>query len=251
MVSYRCPECKSPIESPESLCPKCSRSIAVPAGTSAAVDMNMLRSLLRRARAAISAKRGAILVCLGIGIVICFLLTVWPTIYRYDHINTRGSVSPVRVNRLTGKTEILYPIGWQEAAKAPASSPTRDQLSRAIWTDLPASQVAKIAGNAEIDPSSGVMTLHAYNGSDWHLSEVMIELTVNPMPTDRIVPPVPPGFIFDETTFTGRRYRLLHKYTFGPSPFESQDFTANLGFKISPQQSWSFRVVGAKGTIGN
>jgi hypothetical protein len=48
----------------------------------------------------------------------CFVIFgafVWPTIWRYDHIHESGGTRPVRINRFTGRTEILYSTGWTEA----------------------------------------------------------------------------------------------------------------------------------------
>src|SRR5437588_4974215 len=40
---------------------------------------------------------------------------VWPTRYKYDHINLQGNVLPVRIDRFTDKTELLDASGWHEA----------------------------------------------------------------------------------------------------------------------------------------
>lgn len=64
-----------------------------------------------------------------------FGMFVWPTRYRYDKMNVQANaVVPVRIDRITGKTEILYPSGWQLAAAA--SDPD---------TELPPAELEKIS----------------------------------------------------------------------------------------------------------
>ena len=51
-------------------------------------------------------------------LIALFGLLVWPTAYRYDHIEVGKETSyPVRQNRFTGSTEILYPSGWRTASE--------------------------------------------------------------------------------------------------------------------------------------
>ena len=46
-----------------------------------------------------------------------FGMFVWPTRYRYDQTTMNDNVLPVRVDRMTGRTEILFPVGgeWPRA----------------------------------------------------------------------------------------------------------------------------------------
>lgn len=56
------------------------------------------------------------------GVVVLLLgIFVWPTMYRYDKLNMKY---PVRINRLTGATQVLYPDGWQPMGNASNSSQT-------------------------------------------------------------------------------------------------------------------------------
>lgn len=48
---------------------------------------------------------------IAIVLVLLLLVFVWPTMYRYDKMDQKW---PVRINRVTGKTEILYSDGWQD-----------------------------------------------------------------------------------------------------------------------------------------
>lgn len=47
-------------------------------------------------------------------LVLSFILLVWPTPYRYDHIAYIGSRLPVRINRITGVAEVLRMSGWSQ-----------------------------------------------------------------------------------------------------------------------------------------
>ena len=47
-----------------------------------------------------------------------FVLYVWPSAYRYDHVTIDGDIYPVRIHRLTGVAEILAPdAGWLKAGE--------------------------------------------------------------------------------------------------------------------------------------
>ncbi len=48
-----------------------------------------------------------------LAIVAAFVLFVWPTRYRYDHVVTEGETYPVRIDRFTGDADMLTPDdGW-------------------------------------------------------------------------------------------------------------------------------------------
>lgn len=49
---------------------------------------------------------------------IIFALTVWPTIYRYDRLG----ISPVRINRITGKAWRLSSSGWELLTPPPTAA---------------------------------------------------------------------------------------------------------------------------------
>ncbi len=53
-----------------------------------------------------------VLILGAIGLV-AVLLYGWPTLYRYDHIETRAGSLPVRIHRITGRAEMLTLKGWK------------------------------------------------------------------------------------------------------------------------------------------
>lgn len=187
-------------------------------------------------KAIVHGHRRFVLTIMAALLVLTFLLAVWPTVWRYDHMNLGGSVYPVRINRLTGRTERLVPSGWSVMGGG-----TEGKVER---LPLPATELAKITGNLKIEPSfhDGYINFHAYNGSAWTVTEITIELTAEPTPPRG---DLPPGFKLDETVVSQRPYKLSG---YALAPFNSGKFIERLLFEPEPGRTWSFRVVGAKGT---
>ena len=153
--------------------------------------------------------------------VVTFALVVWPTIYRYDHINNRETVLPVRIHRLTGVTEILYPPGWRVTEHTDAlSTPLRE---------LSFHQVEKLNSTAGVYRST--VSCKIYNGSDWRIREIVINLCV-----------------FDAATQTpviDRDYRLSNDYF--TDPLETGIFRDYVGFDVQRGQELSWSIKRAKG----
>jgi len=70
------------------------------------------------------------LVCLAIAAA--FVMWVWPTRYRYDHMTVDGNLVPVRIDRINGDADMLVPDdGWepvespQDAAPGGGSAPQK------------------------------------------------------------------------------------------------------------------------------
>src|SRR5260370_26958671 len=79
---------------------------------------------------------------------------------------------PVRIDRFSGKTEILLLDGWHTADRGKAAE---SQIP--AGQKLPAEEVAKLTGQAQIT-SYGWVEIEVYNGSDWKLSEITALVTV-------------------------------------------------------------------------
>lgn len=63
-------------------------------------------------------KRVFIGIAAGTIVVLIFIIFVWPTPYFYLTTSLSGDTCPVRVNRITGKAEVLIGVrGWVEAKK--------------------------------------------------------------------------------------------------------------------------------------
>ena len=46
-------------------------------------------------------------------LALVFVVYVWPTRWRYDHLTMDGNIVPVRIDRFTGDTDMLVPDeGW-------------------------------------------------------------------------------------------------------------------------------------------
>lgn len=114
------------------------------------------------------AKFGIVLLCF----VLIVLLTVfvWPTRYRYDHTNIGGRRLPVRMDRVSGRTEVLSEGGWRSPEKLKSAKP------RPIG--LPYSEQEKIDGRGGIDPGySDRWEVSLYNGTEWRVTELVVELS--------------------------------------------------------------------------
>ena len=81
-------------------------------------------------------------------LALAFILWVWPTRFRYDHLSTEGNTYPVRIDRLSGDADMLVPDeGWvpvegtegngNEAAPTRARHPLRLRLASHARLRLP------------------------------------------------------------------------------------------------------------------
>jgi hypothetical protein len=62
-------------------------------------------------------KRLGISCLLATIILIVFSILIYPTINYYTYFETNGHKYPVKINRLTGSSQMLSPDGWQEMKK--------------------------------------------------------------------------------------------------------------------------------------
>ena len=147
---------------------------------------------------------------------------IWPTRYRYDHIKVGENNLPVRTDRFNADTEVLYPTGWVSLRKR------TENADREIMGD----DLAKITGNGSIEPS-GRFDLDTYNGSRFVLSEITISISV--------------GGPAQYLSMSDRKYRLLPDYAIQLDPQSASKFHCDLGFTLRADQTWTFRIVGAKG----
>lgn len=136
---------------------------------------------------------------------------VWPTPYKYEHTTFAQMQLLVRINRLSGKTEVLFPGGWVEKRSAPEDFPLSE-------TDL-----AKLTGTLSMT-EDGFLEADIYNGTDKYVKEVTISVKV-----------LKPDGTHDFT----RLYRLQGD---SGGPLESSRYRAKAGFTLRPKQDWSWSV---------
>ena len=112
------------------------------------------------------AKRiSSVSLAIGVAILVVLGVFVWPTLYRYDHMKLGDSLYVVRINRLTGRAQILDGFrGWRDAKSS------EDTGSRTVSTALPPDELAKLTGHLGI--SHGFVTAHIYNGTERELTDV-------------------------------------------------------------------------------
>lgn len=67
---------------------------------------------------------GALRVLVVLAVVAAFVLYVWPTRFRYDHMTVDGNLVPVRIDRVTGDADMLVPDdGWVPVEAAQDATP--------------------------------------------------------------------------------------------------------------------------------
>lgn len=145
---------------------------------------------------------------------------VWPTSYRYDRMRVRELDLPVRTNRLTGKTEALYPSGWRTLGNRD-NPPTQDDKT------LTGEELARLTGEARLT-DYGWIKAEIYNGTTRPVREVTVELVVR----DR-----------NYEVVLQRAYALTS--TMG-RPLGSSEYIGNAGFTLREGQVWEWKIVGAK-----
>ncbi len=99
---------------------------------------------------------------LGLAAVVLFGLLVWPTLYRYDHMNLGiGTSLLVRINRINGDTDLLSPSGWvrkyQERQLTPA-------------------ELQSLVARFELDGQR--LHVDLYNGTDAAVKGITVEITL-------------------------------------------------------------------------
>jgi hypothetical protein len=95
--------------------------------------------------------------------LIIYGVLFWPTLYRYDKI---GGKSPVRINRLTGYTEILYASGWER------------EVSDKELQAIPKAEIGKIEIKGSFD-GKGYYNFTIYNGCEWNIKKIKLSIGLN------------------------------------------------------------------------
>ena len=157
-------------------------------------------------------------------IVILLLgIFVWPTRYKYDHITYGNNKFPVRIDRLSGQAEALYPSGWTIITKGE----TKDSKLK----ELPFAELQKVTGKAWFT-DYGYFKCKVYNGSDWTIKYLRVSVTiVNP----------------DESEESPRIYKLIPKDG-SCEPYTENEFFKKVGYELEEGQSFRWSLLSADGT---
>lgn len=67
-------------------------------------------------------KLGAFFALVAAVAVLAFVLFVWPTRWRYDHMTVDGNIVVVRINRMNGLADMLVPDEGWVPVEAPVDS---------------------------------------------------------------------------------------------------------------------------------
>jgi hypothetical protein len=114
--------------------------------------------------------------------------------------------------------------------------PTPKPYVPEVELELPPAELRKLGGEARKSLFPSCLTVSLYNGSDFRLKEVTVEVTVRGPKGDQIM---------------RRQYGLVYKYG-GLDPLKTGLFTDpwgfDLGYTLRRGDKWQLAIVGAKGT---
>jgi len=178
--------------------------------------------------------------------IMAFLVLVWPTAYRYDRIAVGAESLPVRINRLTGSTEILRMEGWRPVPRYGKEE------------SLPASALGKLRIE-QGEWFSQRLKFQLYNGSEFSVNRIILKVQVYPTPPEK-------GF--DPTTLgvhqaggpaceavsppQGVKPYNVRLYNLGtdapPRSLALQPFDADLGMGLPDHTAVSCQIVSAMGS---
>jgi hypothetical protein len=174
----------------------------------------------------------AVVIGICVAVLVPFGYLVWPTVYRYDHIQVAGSDLPVRIDRFTGKAEYLYLNGWQAASEGPPSQ-GRSRVPTETLATIKTTFILQ-GGYKEVIPGGqqGDIEAEVQNGSNWTLESI----TVNVTTVDNT----------GHTTMKDRQYVFTRRDGTG-APNSSSTFGGTF-LILGPGERWSATLVGATGT---
>jgi len=131
---------------------------------------------------------------LALIIIIVFIgLFIYPTIYRYDKLDQKW---PIRINRITGNTEVLYTTGWKEigvnknstSSNQPVSSPNSNlqSVDDFLSSDSNNTKIEKVEKKSEIvDVKTAELSfddkvkISKINFSGWYVTGIIENISEN------------------------------------------------------------------------
>lgn len=181
--------------------------------------------------------------------IVAFALFVWPTRYRFDRLKFGTNDWPLRIDRFTGKTEALNGGGWVALG-------AKDKLVAASENDLPAAELTKL--DATCSMNSLDLSCEIYNGSDWTLSEIRVQVKVSPLEVAKVRPVKPDsgGHIKirpEELDISAGFVSLDRVYRLAPSPLTvaaplaSQFYSVRSGYYLKTGEKLTWTIVAARG----
>ncbi len=121
--------------------------------------------------------------------------------------------------------------------------------------DLSPGDIAKLSGPASIQGDS--LEISLYNGTEWHVSEVAIVLTLvkrahaddaSAAPDAPLIPLDPQaGFVIDNRSQKKSDQALVYKMRQAAPPFETTVYRVPLDTDIGSDQEWHWSIIQAKG----
>lgn len=145
---------------------------------------------------------------------------LWRSLFRYDHVTLNGTVH-ARMQRVSGRTEVVYPDGGKAADQGTSSEP--------VTAPLPTTELSRLACNANFYPSE--LSCSVYNGTSYRVNEVMVHLEVTEAG--------------QASPVVDRDYRL--KNTYFTEPLQTGIFKQYVGFTPQEGQKWSWHIKAAAG----
>ena len=159
--------------------------------------------------------RGIVLICILALIMAVFLLL---GLYRYDRVERDGSSLPVRMNRITGHTEVFDGEKWWTGKKRQRS---------VVDEQLPLGDRGKTVGRAEL--KEGYFRGEIYNGSHWTVTRLDIEITVIRDPLEEYLETdLVPSVSADTSRLTdgeGTEFRRIYRHSLYLEPLSASSFS--------------------------
>lgn len=161
-------------------------------------------------------------------ITILFIgLFIWPGMYEYDKMDQKW---PVRINRLTGETEVLIPDGWVPLGKAGI-----DQQAQNDHANVPEEELQKIDLRLKYNE-----IMSAYNPNQVLVRELSGTLYNG---TERMITEL----IVEVTTFNGDKIELSRRYVINTEARPYSDTTVSKPIELDlKNKKYQIKIVGAR-----
>ena len=167
------------------------------------------------------------IILVGVGALMVLAFLVWPTPYRYLYLNEGGDVSPVRVHRITGRTEVLdSSSGWYEAEES-------DAEAEYSYSNLPTEIISKLNASSRMGRKDSSLTGSYFkailrNTTEWYIYKIDVRIEVHG--PDKEV----------------KRNRKLTIFA-GSEPGEVDTVIENFNYTLVEGDRWDWAIVGGTG----